>query len=189
MRTAAAVLLVAAIACRLPAQPRPTAEEGQWNAVRERASRSGKLYDGLATNAFVRTVYLSRDVREARIARVATWKVLSVAETEKLLATEHDEAASFEDFQIDLFTAEPSDNDLDAAHSIWRIALVVPGEPDRLPLGIEQVRPDATLRNLYPAIGDFDTVYRVRFQRTAPLEGKPFVLRLAGGRGRLDLQY
>jgi hypothetical protein len=189
VRAAAPVLLVAAIACRLPAQPRPTAEEGDWAAARERFTRAGKLYDGLAANAFIRAVYLPRAVREARVARVATWKVLSVEETEKLLATERDEAANFEDFQIDLFTPVPADNDLDASKSVWRIALVVPGAPDRLPLAVEQVRPDAMLRTLYPGIGDFDVVYHVRFQRTEPLEGKSFVLRLAGAKGRLDLQY
>ncbi len=189
MRTAAAVLLVAAVACRLPAQPRPTPEEGEWAAARERVTRSGKLYDGLATNAFVRAVYLPRDVREARVARVATWKVLTAEEAERLLATERDEAASFEDFQISLFTSTPADNDLDSSRSVWRIALVVPGAPDRLPLGVEQVRPDSMLRTLYPGIGDFDVVYHVRFQRTEPLEGRPFVLRLAGAKGRLDLAY
>ncbi len=186
------VAAVAALAChtvRLSPEPRPPPDEGAWAAARDAATRTGKLYDGLSTNAFVRAVYLSRTVRDARVARVATWKVLTVEETDRLLASEHDEADSFEDFQIALFTPTPADNDLDSSTSVWRVALVVPGEPDRLPVGIEQVRADSMLRTLYPHVGDFDIVYRVRFPRKAPLDGRAFVLRLAGAKGRLDLQY
>jgi hypothetical protein len=73
---------------------------------------------------------------------------------------------------------------------VWRVALVIPGEPDRLPAErAREIRTDAMLRRLYPEIGDFDTVYRVRFARTQPLDGRPFTLRLAGAKGRLDFQY
>jgi hypothetical protein len=158
--------------------------------ARRRALRSGKLYDGFTTNAFVTTVYQSREVREARVARVAAWKVMTGEETEKLLATERAEADRYEDFLVFLWTPDRLDADLESLRSVWRVALVVPGEPDRLPAErSHEVRTDAMLRQLYPEIGDFDTVYRVRFARTQPLDGRPFTFRMAGAKGRLDFQY
>ena len=188
MRRAAALLLLLT-ACRLPPQPRPPSDVGDWAAARDRVTRSGKLYDGLTTNAFARTVYLPREVREARVARVAAWKVLGAEETERLLAAERDEAARYDDFLVFLFTPDPADNDLDTARSVWRVALVAAGQPDRLPESVRGVHPDALLRELYPTLGDFDTVYRVRFARDATRRGPPFTLRLAGAKGRLDFGY
>ncbi len=185
----AVVLLALGPAC-LGAQPRPTAEEGDWAAARQRALRSGKLYDGLTTNAFVTAVYQSRDLREARVARVAAWKVASPEETQRQLDTERAEAERFEDFLVFLWTPDRLDADLETLRSTWRVALVVPGEPDRLPAERgREIRVDAMLRQLYPELGDFDAVYRIRFARTTPLDGRPFTLRLAGAKGRLDFQY
>ncbi len=181
--------LLLGAACHFGPQPRPPSNEGDWAAARDAATRTGKLYDGLTTNAFVRTVYQSRDVRDARVARVAAWKVLTAPETEKLLATEHDEAERYDDFLVFLFTPDRLDNDLDTLRSVWRVALVVDGQPDRLPEGGRELRVDAMLRELYPAIGDFDTVYRLRFRRDPAVAGRPAVLRMAGAKGRLDFPY
>jgi hypothetical protein len=189
MRWAGALLLMVLAACRLAPEPRPPADEGAWATARDRMTRGGKIYDGLATNAFAHAVYLTRELREARVARVAAWKAMSVEETERLLVAERDDATRHEEFLVSLFTPTPSDNDLDAGKSVWRVALVLPGAGDLLPETIQQVRADAMLRALYPEIGDFDVVYLIRFARRQPLEGRSFVLRLAGARGRLDLQY
>ena len=192
----AAGLLIAAVSFLAPAgcigpQPRPPPNEGRWARVRDRATRVGKLYDRLATNAFASAVYQSREVREARVDRLAEWEALTRQERDAMLARERDEAARYEDFLVTLFTPDRASNDLDAAHSVWRVALVVPGrsgEADWLPESIHLVKVDAMLRELYPNIGNFDYVYAVRFARRAPLQG-PFVLRLAGALGRLDFEY
>lgn len=195
MRRASPLLvLAAAMACAevpfVEPQPNPPPEQGDWAAVRARATRSAKLYDGLATNAFVRAVYQAPDVRQARITRLALWTAMTAAERDRLLAAERDEATQYDDFLVSLFTPDRVDNDLDAIRSIWRVALVVPGEGERLPVGISQVKADSTLRQLYPAVGDFDVVYRVRFTRwEPPLAQRRFTLRLAGARGRIDLEY
>lgn len=186
--------LTAALGCAevpfVERQPSPPPNEGDWAAVRERATRSAKVYDGLGTNAFVRAVYQAPDVRQARVTRLAVWTAMTSAERDRLLAAERDEATQYDDFLVSLFTPDPADNDLDAIRSIWRVALVVPGEGERLPVGISQVKADSTVRQLYPAIGDFDVVYRVRFTRwEPPLAQRHFILRLAGARGRVDLEY
>jgi hypothetical protein len=188
-RTAASLLALGLTGCLLTPNPRPPADEGAWPAARNRLTRSGKLYDGLSTNAFARVVYLPRDLRDARVARIAAWKAFTVEETERLLVAERDDAARYEEFLLSLFTPTPADNDLDAPKSVWRVALVVPGAEDVLPESIQQVRPDAMLRALHPEIEEFYVVYRVRFVRQHALEGRNFVLRLAGAKGRLDFAY
>ena len=193
-RLAPAVVLAAALGCAdipmIERQPNPPPDQGEWAVVRERATRSAKLYDGLGTNAFVRAVYQASDVRQARASRLATWQAMTTAERDRLLAAERDEAAQYDDFVVSLFTPDAADNDLDSLRSIWRVALVVPGEGEKLPVRIYQVKADSTLRQLYPTVTDFDIVYVVRFTRwDPPLAQRHFTLRLAGARGRADLVY
>jgi hypothetical protein len=193
-RFAPILALAACLGCAevplMEPQPNPPPNEGDWAALRDRATRSGKLYDGLATNAFLRAVYQSPEVRQARITRLAAWTAMTAAERDRLLAAERDEAAQYDDFLVSLFTPDRADNDLDAIRSIWRVALVVPGEGERLPVKVSEVKADSTLRQLYPAVGDFDVVYRVRFTRwDPPIAQRSFILRMAGARGRLDLEY
>jgi len=139
----------------------------------------------------VSAVYLPREVREAKVRRLAAWKVMTAEERERLLAQERSEAAQYEEFLVSLFTPDRADNDLDALRSIWRVALVVPEVGETLPSRVEEQRADATLRTLFPTVGEFDVVYRVRFPRPAlSLEGRPsFILRIAGARGRIDLAF
>jgi hypothetical protein len=174
-----------------PAQPQPPTVEGAWARARDRFTASAKLYDGLSTRAFVSAVYQAPEVREARVARLAVWREMGPQERDALLAAERQEAAEYDDFLVSLFTVDRADNDLDASRSVWRVSLTVPGEGESEPLKIQQVRPDATLRTLYPVIGDFDTVYRVRFARwpKGALVERHFMLRIAGARGRMDLAF
>ncbi len=189
-RRAMAFLGLCALGC-LHGEPRPGPNDGAWPAARDRWHRQATLYDGLSAEAFAKAVYQAPEVREARVGRVADWKVLSPAEREKLLAGERAEGARADEFLLSFFSVTRPENDLDTPGSIWRVALVVPGAPDRLPERIEAVKADATLKQLYPSIGAFDVVYRVRFPRAGepPLEGGPFTLRLASARGRLELAW
>ena len=174
-----------------PTQPRPPTEEGVWAQARDHFTASAKLYDGLTARAFVSSVYQAVDVRERRVARVSVWREMGPEERDKLIAAERDEAAQYDDFLVSLFTADRGDNDLDAPKSVWRLALSVAGEGEAEPLKIEPVRPDATVRTLYPNVGDFDVVYRVRFARwpNGSLADRKFTLRIAGARGRMDLAF
>ena len=172
-------------------QPRPTPEEGGWAKERDHFSASAKLYDGLTTRAFASAVYQAPSVREARVQRLAEWQNMTAEERDKLLAAEREEAERYDDFLVSLFTVDRPENDLDTTRSVWRVALVIEGEGELLPEKIEALRADATLRTLYPMIGDFDVVYRVRFARRpgAPLADRVFILRLSGARGRLEFPF
>ena len=195
-RPLAAVLLVAALAlpgCRfLHPQPEPTAEEGAWGRARNRYTARANLYDGFTTRAFATAVYEGPEVRVARLARVASWKGVGKEERERMLAEEQAQLARWDEFLVTFFTTDRPDNDLDTPRSIWRVSLEPVGEMgEALAASIEQIRPDATLRTLYPNINDFDTVYRVRFPvwRGEPLSGRPFTLKIASARGRLELEF
>jgi hypothetical protein len=188
---AAAALALSGCFLVLPQSPRPGPDEGDWARARAAFTRGGKIYDQLSTEAFATAVYQAPEVREARVRRSTEWAASTAEEREAALARERDESARFEDFVVALFTPDRADNDLDARQSVWRVALVVAGEGEALPESISQVRPDALLRELYPFLTEFDTVYRVRFARWkgGPIAARPFLLRLAGARGRLDLDF
>jgi hypothetical protein len=190
-RTVAAALIASALACHLyrPA-PQPTPFEGEWARVRDKHARSAKLYDGFTTRAFGQVLYAAPEVRRARVDRLAAWRGATPEEKERMAATEREEGERWEEFLVSFFTADRGDNDLGARQSIWRVALVVPGEGEALPANVDELRADATFRELYPEIGDFDTVYRVRFPRwRSPLVERPFSLEIAGARGRLAFRW
>jgi len=198
-RAAAAALALAGLAslalpgCRyLRNQPEPSSEEGAWAVARARYTASAKLYDGFTTRAFASAVYQGPVVRVARIARIASWRGLPIEERARMVAADKAELDQWDDFLLSFFTVDRSDNDLDTGHSIWRVSLEPVGEPgEAVPVKIEQLDPDATLRTLYPNIGDFDLVYRVRFARWKgePLSGRSFTLKLASARGKLELEF
>jgi hypothetical protein len=187
---AAAVLLPLLLACSaLPRSPRPAPEEGDWPRVRDAQTRREKVYDRLAVEAFASATRETPEVRAARVARTAAWKAMTPDERAALQAEEDAAAAKYEEFTVSLFTPDRNDNDLDSPKTAWRIALVVPGGPELLATDVDTLRPDALLRTLYPNVGDFDIVYRVRFERPPGPSPAAVVLRLAGPRARVDFDF
>jgi hypothetical protein len=173
-----------------PRQPRPTAEAGEWAEVRQEATRARKLYDGLVHRATAIATHLTPKVREARASRLADWLAWTPAELDQRLAQERAEAAQGEEFVLAFYTADLRANDLDAPRSIWRVAVVVDGL-NVLASRAEAIPLDATLKALYPLVGPFDTVYRVRFPPApeGPLTGRAFLLRLSSALGTVDLDF
>jgi hypothetical protein len=170
------------------AEPKPGPQEGAWAEARRRFTRDAKLYDGLTMRAFATVIYDAPEVRAARVDRVAAWKAMTPAERAALESAERAAAARFEEFTVSLVTGDRNDNDLDSPRTAWRVALVPAQGPESLPVDVEQVPADALLRTLYPRVGDFDVVYRVRFARVDGL-APPFALRMAGPRGRMEFAY
>jgi secreted Zn-dependent insulinase-like peptidase len=192
--TAGAVALVA-LGCATPVlerQPEPSAADRRWAEERERFTRSRKMYDLFDEQAFATATWQASPVREARALQLATWKEMTPAERDKLLAAERAEGESHEDFFLAFYTSDRRANDLLSQRSVWRIALAVPGEGEMLPEKVEAVTIDPTLEALYPYLGKFDLAYRIRFPRwkgDKPLAELPFELVIAGALGKIELTW
>jgi hypothetical protein len=191
IRLALALAALLASACFIhPRQPQPRPGTGEWAEVRDGATRAKQLYDGLVHRANAVAVHLTLPVREARAVRLADWYAWSPPELDRRLAEERAEAAKGEEFLLAFYTAELRANDLDAPRSIWRVAVVVEGV-NVLASKVEAVQSDATLKALFPLVGPFDTVYRVRFPPPpeGKLEGRSFLVRLSSALGTIDLDF
>lgn len=197
MKRALLLSLSVAAACSWARPPPPgPVELPAWSAARARWSRSAKLYDRFETHAFLSAAYQSSELREQRVGQIADWRRMTAAERSAALDAEAAEGRQWEEFFLAFYTADPKDNDLDTRQSIWRIALVIPGDGpvapvELLPAEVKLVRVDAQLRELYPFVGEFHTAYRVRFPRwkEGVLEARPFLLRVAGAEGQMDLDF
>ena len=173
-----------------PRQPQPSPGAGEWAEVRSNATRAKQLYDGLVHRANAIATHLTPRVREVRATRLADWLAWSPAELDARLARERAEAALGEEFVVAFYTSDARANDLDAPQSVWRVAVVVDGL-NVLASKVESIAFDATVRALFPLVGPFDTVYRVRFPPTpdGPLADRAFVFRLSSPLGTMDLDF
>jgi hypothetical protein len=192
-RAAAAVLLLVSFGCAsgVPTRraPSPRPNSGEWAELRDEASRRAALYDGFVHRANASATWFSPKVREAGVRRQGEWEGKNEAEIEQAVAVGRTDAALGEEFLISLYTADRRGNDLDAPRSIWHLEL--DDGQTRVPASeIVGFTTDATIRSLFPYVDPFESVYRVRFRWTgAPLEGRPFKLRIAGGLGALVLDF
>ncbi len=194
MRPAAAAVALALGGCALfPRQPAPTTHEGEWAAQRDRFTRSAKGYDRLDDRVFATATYQAPSVREARVERLAEWKAMTAEERERLMAAERADGETWEEFLLAFYTSDRDSNDLTSAQSVWRLALVVEGGGEILPAARpEMLRSDATVTGLYPSVGKFDIVYRVRFPRwkgERPLHETAFRLVVAGAPAKIELRF
>jgi hypothetical protein len=188
---ATALLLSAGCASGVPftRAPEPGTNAGDWGAIRDEASRRASLYDGFVHRADASATWLSPEVREAGIRRLSEWQARNAAETEEAVARGRADAALGEEFLVAFFSAERRTNDLDYPNSGWHCEL--DDGTVRVPASeVVALTTDATIRQLYPYVGPFDIVYRVRFKWTGPpLAGRPFTLRIGGGLGSVALDF
>ena len=171
--------------------PVPGTREGDWADQRNLATRRFILYDRFEHRATLTATYLSPTVRAARSRRLSDWLGWTPEELARSLLAEEAEAARYDDFLVALYTADRKANDLDTRSSIWRLALRLEDGQELVSHDAVAVNPDATVRGLFPYIGVFETVYRVRFARApgAPLAGRPFSLEVASAQGKIELGF
>lgn len=172
-----------------PRQPRPGPEASAYKGLRDAASRSARLYDGLVHRASLSGTWLSPPVRQAGTRQLGEWLSWTPAELEAALAAGDADAARGEEFVLALYTADPAHNDLDARPSTWRAELDDgTDQAAATEVAFEESNP-ATMQ-LFNYVGKFDKVWRVRVPWTgAPLEGRPFVLRLSSALGSMVLDF
>jgi hypothetical protein len=171
--------------------PAPSPRGGEWASVRNEATRRAILYDRLMHRATATATYLSAPVREARVRRLAEWFGWTEEEKARRLASELAEAEKYDDFLLAFYTGDTRSNDLDAAAgSVWRLALKL-DEGDVVTRDATALDTDATLQGVFPYIGPFDVVYRVRFPKPPgrPLAERPFTFLVSSALGKLELPF
>jgi hypothetical protein len=158
--------------------------------VRNGSTRRAQLYDRLDHRATVTATFLAPAVRESRAKRLADWLSWTPEELAARLEAERVEAEQYEEFLLAFYTSNRADNDLDSPSSIWRLAVVL-DEGEVVAGEIAAVDVDANLVNLFPYVGAFDTVYRVRFPPPpgGPLAGRLFQFEITSALGKLHLDY
>ena len=189
MSRALALAALALAGCSVLHQPRLGPEADAWTTARARYTQGAKLYDRFETHAIATATWQVPEVRARRVDQVAAWKAMTASERQALAAREREEGARWQEFLLVFFTSDARDNDLDARDTVWRVALLREGQPERLPAEVKVVRVDSLLRDLYPSIHEYDTVYRIRFARKDGDADGAATLRIAGSEGRMDFVF
>jgi len=127
----------------------------------------------------------------ARARRLGEWLGWTQQELDRHLAAEATEAARYDDFLVAFYATDRHANDLDAPQSVWRVALVLGEGRELLTHDVTALEANTTLLHLYPYIGVFDTVYRVRFDRVPgpPLSDHTFQLELGSAMGKMEIAF
>ncbi len=171
--------------------PDPGRNEGAWADLRNGSTRRSIIYDQFQQRAMATATYLSPVVREQRTRRLGEWMGWTDKELADRLAAEAAEAAQYDDFLLAFFTPDRKSNDLDARESVWRIAIRLDDGSEVVTRDATALDVNATVRNLFPFVGPFDTVYRVRFNKApgGPLADRVFTLELASALGKVELTF
>ncbi|HME91865.1 MAG TPA: hypothetical protein VKE49_10600, partial [Myxococcaceae bacterium] len=106
-----------------PSVPNESAER-EYQATLERYSDHAEVYDLLDTRVFTAMTYQSWRFREARVQRVALFRVYPRDVVEQNLAAERATFDSFHEFFFGVYSTSFRYDDFDRKDSIWRIALV-----------------------------------------------------------------
>jgi hypothetical protein len=203
MRLGVALVLVLGAGCsNLPppmvGDPGPqlgeSTADAEYRALVDRYSAQKQVFSGFDTILFGGVTYESPAFREGRIRRKDAFQLQPPEKLEKDLQVERAEAAQYYEFMLGAYVQNPRFDDFDLKDSIWHIGLVTPvGEA--VPVQIQRVgKANVNTRAYYPYMGDFWTVYRVRFPRTLgsqPLvtpEMRTFTFVLASSVGRAEFK-
>jgi hypothetical protein len=201
LRRAAALLLAAGLGCSglqppMVGTPGPELPDGNANAAYhalvERYSVKRQIFIGFDTILFGGVTYESPAFREARIRRKDAFQAQTQAQLALDLQTAQKEGADFYEFTLGVYMQNPRFDDIDFPTSIWHLLLSTP-QGEVSPVLVRRVgKANINTRAYYPYMGDFWTVYRVRFPKGAgaqvlvPPEQQTFTLVLASSLGRAE---
>src|SRR5262249_40153931 len=132
-----------------------------------------EVYSGVETQLFTGATYQSMAFREARVRRKAAFQLWQPGDLETALAQERSEAGQAHEVVFGATMPERRFDHVDLPRGIWRLSLRT-AQGEVTPISIRRIgRADANIRAYYPYMGDFWSVYSVRF----PLQvgGQPLV--------------
>jgi hypothetical protein len=168
--------------------------DAEYRTLVDRYSAQKQVFNGFDTIFFGGVTYESLPFREARIRRKDAFQMQPPEKLEKDLRAEQAEAAQYYEFMLGAYVQNPRFDDFDLKDSIWHIGLVTPAG-EAAPVQIQRVgKANVNTRAYYPYMGDFWTVYRVRFSKTLgnqPLvtpETQVFTFILASSVGRAEFK-
>jgi hypothetical protein len=113
-------------------------------------------------------VYKSRSLREAYVDEYAKRYELPLAEREKQLRSELDEAEKYDVFLVSHFATDKDTAKMTKEAKVWRLSLVPDGdeaaasEPESV---VTIAASDTVLRYFYPQITPWSKVFLVKFKR------------------------
>jgi len=199
----ALLLLVGAAGCAgtPPAIGEPGAElsdpraEASYRIVLDYVTQHREVYSGLDTRFYSAATYQSADFREARVRRQAAFQTWPEPKLEQELARERAEAQETHEVVFGVSIVDRRFDDFDSKSSIWRLSLAT-DQGEVTPISLKRVgRANQNIRAYYPYMGDFWTVYSVRFPTT--VNGRPLVgpstqallFRLSSTQGQVEMKF
>jgi hypothetical protein len=204
VRVAALLLAVGASGCAAvppsvgePAARVPDARaEASYQAALARVTEHREVYSGIDTQLFTAATYQSVDFREARTRRQAMFQTWPEPKLEDALARERADAAQVHELVFGVSVVDRRFDDFDSKNTIWRLSLVS-DQGEVAPIGIRRVgRANQDVRAYYPYLGDFWTMYTVRFPITtatgAPLVGpttRALLFRMSSTLGQVEMPF
>ena len=204
MRVAALLLAVGASGCAAvpPSVGEPGARvpdpsaEASYQAALSRVTEHREVYTGIDTQLFTAATYQSVDFREARTRRQAMFQTWPEAKLNAAVAQERAEAAQVHELVFGVSVVDRRFDDFDSKNSIWKLYLAS-DQGEVTPLAIRRVgRANQDLRAYYPYLGDFWTMYTVRFPLTtatgAPLVGpttRALLFRMSSTLGQVEMAF
>ena len=204
MRLAALLLAVGAVGCAAvpPAIGEPGAQvpdrqaEASYQAALSRVTEHREVYTGIDTQLFTAATYQSPDFREARTRRQAMFQTWPEPKLNDALARERAEAAQVHEVVFGVSIVDRRFDDFDSRNTIWKLYLAS-DQGEVTPIAIRRVgRANQDMRAYYPYLGDFWTMYTVRFPLTTaagvPLVGpstRALLFRMSSTLGQVCLLY
>ena len=204
MRLAALLLAVGAAGCAAvpPAIGEPGAQvpdrqaEASYQAALSRVTEHREVYTGIDTQLFTAATYQSPDFREARTRRQAMFQTWPEPKLNDALARERAEAAQVHEVVFGVSIVDRRFDDFDSRNTIWKLYLAS-DQGEVTPIAIRRVgRANADMRAYYPYLGDFWTMYTVRFPLTTaagvPLVGpstRALLFRMSSTLGQVEMTF
>jgi len=204
VRLAALLLAVGAAGCAAvpPAIGEPGAQvpdrqaEASYQAALSRVTEHREVYTGIDTQLFTAATYQSPDFREARTRRQAMFQTWPEPKLNDALARERAEAAQVHEVVFGVSIVDRRFDDFDSRNTIWKLYLAS-DQGEVTPIAIRRVgRANQDMRAYYPYLGDFWTMYTVRFPLTTaagvPLVGpstRALLFRMSSTLGQVEMTF
>lgn len=173
--------------------------QGAYEQVLTNWTRKAKIIqlDRLDTTLRVHATCLAPDFIAGYVARYEHLFKLPGRERRRMSEQMNAEWSKSYGFVVGAATTDAKWNDFDKPNSIWRLALINDLQQQVAPLEVKAEKViTATIRGMYPYVGDFFRVYTVRFPRKLS-DGTDLIrpktrhmaLRFAGPLGKTELVW